>query len=104
MRVPSPAALAPVTVKVPAPFGAVVATAYSYKPALLRLLKPDAAPPEGSRAALTPESLKGETRPEALRAAKILNKRMLDSEFQPDNLKAAAVIGQLELGPNLAVL
>ena len=53
---------------------------------------PGAAPPPDSRAAVTADTLKGETRPEALAAANILYKRMMSSEFQPENLKAAAAI------------
>jgi aryl-alcohol dehydrogenase-like predicted oxidoreductase len=52
------------------------------------------APPEGSRAATKADTLKGETRPEALAAANVLYKRMMNSEFQPANLAAAAKIAE----------
>jgi len=54
----------------------------------------DAAPPEDSRAAVKADTLKGETRPEALAAANVLYKRMMSSEFRPENIAVAAKIAE----------
>jgi aryl-alcohol dehydrogenase-like predicted oxidoreductase len=53
-----------------------------------------APPPEGSRAATKSDTMKGETRPEALTAANVLYKRMMSSEFRPENIAAAAKIAE----------